>query len=638
MTITEDTRGSVDAGQPGRRRPRRSFAVPAQLVLLVVVLALPWLDVDGGFIRYVMLVLLIAMLTSGFNLGFGYTGELALSQPFMYALGAYVTGFLAKQGADMVVSLVAVVVVVAIAAAIIAVPSVRLSGWGLAIASLFLVIVLPDVINLLAPFTGGYIGLVGIPEPVLFGQELDQTGFYVVLVVAVAVWFACMRNLVVSRHGNALRTLRESPVLAQSLGIDVRRLKTKVFVVGSLPAGVAGCLYAYLDRFISPETFTVDLVFAVIAASIIGGSETVFGAIVGAAIIQYASGSESFADYRLVVYGALLVVGAVFAITVRPRLVELVRSRSPRARRTASAEPAAVAGGTAPRLAPIAGGRLQVTGVSKQFGGVRALDEVSLVAEPGRVTALIGANGSGKTTLLNAISGFHRVDGGTITLDTDELAVLGSPHRIARKGVARTFQTPLMPQSVTTGQAISAARYSLARNGFLSSMVRWPSHRRTERGDLTAAHQELGLLNLGTVTDVRASTLSLGTRRLVEVGRALARQPRLILLDEPASGLERGEVADLATVIGELRRSGATVVIVEHNFEMVCDIADMIYVLDNGRVLAAGPPAEIVENDDVVRNYLGELRTSAVTADEPSLHLAAVAEEEGEAGAGTSRD
>jgi branched-chain amino acid transport system permease protein len=229
-----------------------------------------------------------------------------------------------------------------------------------------------------------------------------------------------------------------------------------------------------------------------------------------------------------------------------------------------------------------------------------------LIARSGEVTGLVGPNGSGKTTLLNLISGLYRANGGDVTLGDHELAGV-APHRVARLGVARTFQTPVVPIGMTCLEVVASGRYSIDGANMLATVLRLPSWRRANRSRRAVALDMIALVGLQGLADQPASGLPLGSRRLVEVARALASRPRLLLLDEPASGLDEGEVDELAAVIRRVADAGATVLLVEHNFRMVCEVSDHIYVLESGRLLAHGTPEEIQHNEAVAASYLGQL-------------------------------
>jgi branched-chain amino acid transport system permease protein len=458
-----------------------------------------------------------------------------------------------------------------------------------------------------------------------------------VTIACLVGWFAVMRNVVVSRHGGALRVLRQSTVLASSLGINSNRTKLTVYMLGSVPAGIAGCLFVLLDSFVTPDYFVLALAIAFIAGSVLGGSESVYGALVGAAIIQILLGRTTvFAEYALVAYGVLLVLGGVLlagGITglVRHGMATVVRRIEP--------EPDTEVDGTlTPTVPPqgpvvigadddvqVPGEDLQVEAIAKRFGGVQALDDVTLRARAGTVTALIGANGSGKTTLVNIISGFYRPNSGTVALGGRRIDGQ-RPHRVSRRGVARTFQTPMIPKSMTTLEVVASARYARDYVGILAAVLRLPSFRRRRRADLEMSIAALETLGIAHLAHHPATALPLGSRRLVEMARALVARPAVLLLDEPASGLDEREVQHLGVVLRRLAEAGATVLLIEHNFQFVCEVSDHMYVLEFGRLIAEGSPDAVREDPAVIRSYLGQLADGASGESvEEAIHEGAVA-------------
>jgi branched-chain amino acid transport system permease protein len=588
-----------------RRLP--SWTVP--LVLAVLIILAPQLGLNQSIQRQIILSAILALVVSGLNLSLGYAGELALGSAAVYAVGAYVSGYLGAHGqTDLLLQLVASGVIALVVGLITGIPGLRLGNWSLAMVSFFLVLIVPDLVSLFPRQTGGAVGLAGIGFPTLFGQQLGQTGYYMVVTVVTALWLLVMRNVVTSRHGIAFRVLRQSPVLAASNGISVYRLKLTAYAVGAIPAGFAGTLFANLDHYISPDSFSFSLAISILAASILGGSMSVYGAVAGAAIMEFGPmESTSFQQYSLVVYGAFLIVGGVLLagglagigrrLGRRVWLAAVGRFPVLRAQRLA---PEVVAAS----VAALPGARLTVAGVSKSFAGLAALTDVSLTAEPGHVTAIIGPNGSGKTTLLNVISGFYRADAGTISVD--DAALRGRrPHAVARAGIARTFQTPQVPTGVTVEQAVAAGRYMTDYRSMLAAILRLPRYRKTRDADHTEALRVLALIGIENLAAEDAASLPLGTRRLLEVARALISRPRLILLDEAASGLDESEVDKLALLIAEIRAAGGTVILVEHNFRLVLALADRIHVLAHGTLLASGS-ADMIERDPrVLQEYLG---------------------------------
>ena len=584
----------------------RIRAVPGwilPLALALVVLVLPLLGSSYSLTRQIELTVIMALIVSGLNLSLGYAGELAMGQVAMYAAGAYATGLVAKAG----VTEIWLQLLIGAGAALIVgllsgIPGLRLGGWSLAMVSFFLILITPDILSVFKGSTGGRNGLSGIPRGTFFGEALDSTAYYMVIVGVGILWFVIMRNFVVSRHGNALRVLKQSPVLASSIGISVFRTKLLAYALGALPAGLAGTLFANLDLFISPEAFAFSFAMMVLAASIFGGSASIYGAVIGAIALQFAGNqATNYREWGLILTGAFLVFGGV---AFSGGISSLVRGLVRRLDYRAGMRKVNKGSDVEPTVPAMPGALLKTSEVTKRFGGLTALNKVEFEAHPGKVTALIGPNGSGKTTLLNMISGFYRTDAGTILLDGNEIQGM-SAHAVAREGVARTFQTPNIPENLSVLEAVEAGRYAHERASVLSAVLRTPGFRRTRRQDRAEAERVLGLVGLGDQIHADADSLPLGHRRLLEVARSLVSNPRVLLLDEVASGLDEDELDVLAALILRLRDAGMTVVLVEHNFPLVLKLADEIFVLALGNVIARGDSAEIEHNERVKEEYLG---------------------------------
>lgn len=573
-------------------------------------LAAPWIGVSAYWVTQLSLIAILTLIVSGLNLSYGYAGELSLSQVFMFAVGAYVAGYIALHGPnDLALAVVCGAVAAGLIGFIIGIPGLRLGGWALAMVSFFVVLLIPSLVEVFPAWTGGYGGLFDLPTPTVFGLALTGNELYVITVAVTVVWIAAFRNLVVSRHGDALRVLRQSPVLASSLGIPVYRIKLFAYVTGAIPAGMAGAFFAYNERLVSDTAFTFTFAIAIIASSILGGAESVYGAVLGSVLLEVLTfQTGSFQRYSLIVYGAFLVAGGVLlrggAATVGKRL-------------TARWMPVGQTGGPSQHEADdtsSAGGAIVVRDVSKAFGGLAALSDVSMRAEPGQVTAIIGTNGSGKTTLVNLVSGFMRPDKGEILL-ADARIDGRRPHRVAAAGVGRTFQTPLIPTSMTSLDAVAIARYTRPSIDVVRSVLRTSRFRAVRAEDRRLAMTYLNLVGLTDQASSNAATLPLGSRRLLEVARALVTKPRAVLLDEPASGLERGEVDRLHQVLREVRQRGTAVVLIEHNFRFVMDIADRVYVFDQGRIIAEGTPSEIESHPAVIQSFLGLSEGEALSSE-----------------------
>ena len=571
------------------------------VAVVALVASLPWLGMDLYWVRQLVLVAMLALVVSGLNLTFGYAGELALGQAAVYAAGAYTAGYLAKTYVnDLVLMLVVSALVAVLIGVVSGAPGLRLGGWMLAIGSFFLVLLVPDLVNLVGDPLGGPEGLTLIPLPVLFGTELDPYQFYVLVVIVTAVWFAGFRNLIRSPRGAEFRVLGAGETLSASLGVSTYRLKLQAYAIGAIPAGLAGCLFAYLDGYVAPSSFGLHTALMILAASVLGGMHTIYGAILGAALMTLGPmSSSSFEEYSTVAFGGFLLLGGVLLPQgITPLIGATLHWLNPFKSRAAEPD-----GPRRGEFLPVDGGRLEVAGVAKAFGGVHALTDVSLAAEPGRVTALIGPNGSGKTTLLNVISGYYRSDRGAIRINGADLSGLSAAKR-ARLGIGRTFQTPTIPAELTVREVIRTGALK-KEVGLASTVLRLPSYHRRNREAIAETDATMAALGIMSRADEQAASLPLGTRRLVELGRALASEPLVLLLDEVASGLDKDEVVELSRVIDRLRRAGATVVLVEHNFDLIMSVADTVYVLAEGSLLAEGEPQAVAADEAVRATYLG---------------------------------
>jgi branched-chain amino acid transport system permease protein len=572
----------------------RSWALA--LAAVAVLVFLPYFGLAGYLPSEVALVLIYAMVISGLNVAFGYAGELALGQVFLFALGAYVAGALNVHGTtNALIGIAAAGLAAGLAGVVVGLPGLYLGKYTFAMISFFLVTLIPALTDIFQTYTGGAVGLIGVLPPTLFGSSLDGNSLYIFIVLVVAAWFVLCRGFLLSPYGRALRVVKESGVLAQSAGMSVYRMRVMAYVIAAVPAGIAGAMFAYLYNVVAPSSFALYGAIGVFAGSLLGGAVSLYGAVIGAAIVEGGPIiSTAFSQYAAVAYGLMLVIGGVL---LRGGLTGLLQSIGFIHRNLARYGPAA-------RLARVQptpleeflpkGEQCVVTDARKSFGGAVALDGVSVVAEAGKITALVGANGSGKTTLLNIISGFYSPDAGEVRLGADRLTSRRS-WWIARSGVARTFQTPSIPKGLTVTDVVGAAQFSRHEVGLVSTVARTRKYRRVSAEQLGEVLGALSALGLAGIAGREASSLSLGTRRLVEVARALVGRPRLILLDEPASCLDEAEIDTLREVLMLLRSWGTSVLLVEHNAAFVAGVADRTYVFSEGRVVSERGGAAVAE-------------------------------------------
>jgi branched-chain amino acid transport system permease protein len=427
--------------------------------------------------------------------------------------------------------------------------------------------------------------------------------------VAVAVLLA--RSLRASVWGGRLALVRSSHPAAESLGISIIQARLVVYTLSALLAGYAGAVYPHIDGYLGPGSFPLSQSILLLAGPIIGGMAVLSGPIVGTALLLLIPLIfVSFVQYSLIIYGAvLIVVTLLLPAGIVPTLADLT-SRVGRGRYLPGAQPPPV--GSAPDSSPtplslpplVTRLALLVENVSKSFGGLVALDDVTISAEPGEITAVIGPNGSGKTTLLNVLSGFYRPTSGTVILDRRNL-VGRRPFRVARSGLARTFQVAHIPGDQTVLGIVATGCGQVESAPMWTSMLRLPKARRLERQAVERAELILGLVGMSDHSAKLGSELTVGQQRLVELARCLATGNPILLLDEPAAGLVGEEVDRLAELLINLKELGYTILIIDHHVELVMQVASRVVVLNLGSVIASGDPASVKSDPGVITAYLG---------------------------------
>jgi branched-chain amino acid transport system permease protein len=535
-------------------------------------------------------------------------GQLSLGQAGFASLAAFTAATLAPSGddvGDVPALLVAVVIgmaVGALAAVVLGLPTMHLRGVFLAIATLgFAEAVRVVLLNL--EWTGGAQGL-GVPRILTVGMAWTA-------LAVVAYWFWRMGR---SRYGRALEAIREDELAARAMGIDVGRHRLAAFVTAGAVAGLYGVLFAYYVRLIAPGDFDFSAAVEGLVTAVVGGSTMFLGPILGSGFqtmvpeIQRAVGVEA-GWIRPFLAGLLLLVVILF-------LPGGLASLIPRRTRMPSSV-GGDAGGAEPHLAarrhPAAGETVvALSGLGKEYGGVHAVRGVDLDIGSGEVVGLIGPNGAGKTTLVNMISGLVPPSSGSAT-------VLGVPvgrtpvHKVAAAGVSRTFQHSKLFNRLSALENVLVGAHLVSRPTFLRRLLWLPSARRDERAALQHAARCLQRVGLGALAGNRASSLSYGDQRRLEIARALASDPSLLILDEPAAGMNHVEAAGLSELIRSLARGGLTILFIEHNVGMVLETCTRVVVLDFGEVIASGSPEEIAANPAVIEAYLGTADDEPVT-------------------------
>ncbi len=547
----------------------------------------------------------LAILGLSLNLLLGYAGQLSLGHAALMGTGAFGASIVVDRwGLPMFVAWVGAVLAGGLIALAIGLPALRLRGLYLALVTIAFGITMQASVFRWQVFTHGSAG--ALIQRRLWGDTMvgDATIYLsMCLVVLVLVWLVD-RNVMRTRLGRAFRMIREDETAAASFGIDVTRYKLLAFVLSGAVAGLAGALYGGTIGLVNSDTFDLQQSLRVVLIVMIGGLGRRWGIAVVGVLLALSPKISWFEGWDLVVAGAVTVYNVVRLPGGLAGLVGEWRGhRLPEVDEDPPIPNFVISGSHAPSTDE---GLLRVEGASVRFGGLAALDDVSLSVDAGRVVGIIGPNGAGKSTLFNAISGFVPGAGGRVWLDGVALHDL-APHRRASAGLGRTFQLVGLSLDMSVRENILLARHQDAAYSDARALLY--SRRVGEIEDALGVDADAAIAALGfeRYADAPVRTLSGGQRRLVELAAVLATGPKLLMLDEPTAGLSPAAAENLADRLRELRDDhGQTILLIEHNVPLVLDLCDYVYVLNAGRLLAEGPPRELARKPEVLGAYLGE--------------------------------
>ncbi len=603
----------------GAATPWLGLGTPLQIVAMVAALlaaAALALSLNGYFVFVIAGVAMLAICGVGLNLLLGLTGQVSFGHVGFYAIGAYAVAILTGQaGWSFWAAWPVGALVAAVLGALLALPALRVKGPGLAMVTIAFGFIVEHGAVEWRGLTGGQNGLMGIAQPSLPGVEGGERALAVIAIAVLGLALAAYARIARGSWGAAMRAVRDSETAAASIGVNPLVVKTVGFAFSAALAGLAGGLFAPLQGMVTPGMFSFLQSILFVLVVMIGGAGTVAGPVAGAVVVGLLPELlSSLENLRLLCFGVLLLV----VLWVAPTgIVGVVISAFRRLHRASPVAHDHVAGATLPVRAPESRRGLSALNLSMVFGGVRAVDDLSFDLPPAQVTSLIGPNGAGKSTVLNMLSGYYRPRTGGRKLGTAELPARGACHS-ARSGISRTYQTTQLfaGMSALDNVAIALTRGKLGAllgiAGFTAASVR------NEARALLAACGYTGN------PDASAADLAHVDRRLVEIARALATRPAVLLLDEPAAGLSREDKASLGRLLRRIADSGVAVGLVEHDMSLVMDVSDNIVVIDAGQRLAAGTPEHVRTDPAVRRAYLGDAssapqRRRTATAGQVSL-------------------